>query len=104
MLYKGEYSPATTYAKLDVVYQDSTKSSYISLQDNNIGKEPKDNPTFWGVISKAKYDVNSQDIKDAVANVIATSDFTVGNMDIMTDNPRIDFHFNSSDEIGRAHV
>ena len=54
MLYKGEYSPKTTYAKLDVVYQDSTKSSYISLQDNNIGKEPKDNPTFWGVISKAK--------------------------------------------------
>ena len=98
MLYKGEYSPATTYAKLDVVYQDSTKSSYISLQDNNVGKEPKDNPTFWGVISKAKYDVNDQDIKDAVANVIASSNFTVGNMDIMTDNPRIDFHFNSSDE------
>ena len=98
MLYKGEYSPKTTYAKLDVVYQDSTKSSYISLQDSNVGKEPKDNPTFWGVISKAKYDVNSQDIKDAVANVIASSNFTVGNMDIVTDNPRIDFHFNSSDE------
>lgn len=98
MLYKGEYSPATTYTKLDVVYQDSTKSSYISLQDNNIGKEPKDNPTFWGVISKAKYDVNSQDIKDAVANVIATSDFKVGNMDIVTGTPRIDFHFNSSDK------
>lgn len=98
MLYKGEYSPAITYTKLDVVYQDSTKSSYISLQDNNIGKEPKDNPTFWGVISKAKYDVNDQDIKDAVANVIATSDFKVGNMDIVTDNPRIDFHFNSSEE------
>lgn len=98
MLYKGEYSPKTTYAKLDVVYQDSTKSSYISLQDNNIGKEPKDNPTFWGVISKAKYDVNGQDIKEAVANVIATSDFKVGNMDIVTDNPRIDFHFNSSDK------
>lgn len=98
MLYKGEYSPKTTYAKLDVVYQDSTKSSYISLQDSNIGKEPKDNPTFWGVISKAKYDVNDQDIKGAVANVIATTDFTVGNMDIVTDNPHIDFHFNSSDE------
>ena len=98
MLYKGEYSPKTTYAKLDVVYQDSTKSSYISLQDNNIGKEPKDNPTFWGIISKAKYDVNNQDIKDAVANVIATSDFKVGNMDIVTANPRIDFHFNSSDK------
>lgn len=98
MLYKGEYSPKTTYAKLDVVYQDSTKSSYISLQDSNVGKEPKDNPTFWGVISKAKYDVNDQDIKDAVANVIASSNFKVGNMDIVTDNPRIDFHFNSSDE------
>lgn len=98
MLYKGEYSPATTYTKLDVVYQDSTKSSYISLQDNNIGKEPKDNPTFWGVISKAKYEVNSQDIKDAITNVIATSDFKVGNMDIVTDNPRIDFHFNNSEE------
>ena len=98
MLYKGEYSPATTYTKLDVVYQDSTKSSYISLQDNNIGKEPKDNPTFWGVISKAKYDVNDQDIKDAVANVIATSDFKVGNMDIVTANPSIDFHFNNSKE------
>ena len=98
MLYKGEYSPKTTYAKLDVVYQDSTKSSYISLQDNNIGKEPKDNPTFWGVISKAKYDVNDQDIKDAVANVIATSDFKVGNMDIVTANPSIDFHFNNSKE------
>ena len=98
MLYKGEYSPKTTYAKLDVVYQDSTKSSYISLQDNNIGKEPKDNPTFWGVISKAKYDVNSQDIKDAVANVIATSDFKIGNMNIVTDNPSIDFHFNSAKE------
>lgn len=98
MLYKGEYSPATTYTKLDVVYQDSTKSSYISLQDNNIGKEPKDNPTFWGVISKAKYEVNDQDIKDAVTNVIATSDFKVGNMDIVTDNPSIDFHFNNSEE------
>lgn len=98
MLYKGEYSPATTYTKLDVVYQDSTKSSYISLQDNNTGKEPKNNPTFWGVISKAKYDVNDQDIKDAVANVIATSDFKVGNMDIVTDKPSIDFHFNSADE------
>lgn len=98
MLYKGEYSPATTYTKLDVVYQDSTKASYISLQDNNIGKEPKDNPTFWGIISKAKYDVNDQDIKDAVTNVIATSDFKVGNMDIVTDNPSIDFHFNNSEE------
>ena len=98
MLYKGEYSPKTTYAKLDVVYQDSTKSSYISLQDSNIGKEPKDNPTFWGVISKAKYDVNSQDIKDAVTNVIATSDFKVGNMDIVTAKPSIDFHFNNSEE------
>ena len=98
MLYKGEYSPKTTYAKLDVVYQDSTKSSYISLQDSNVGKEPKDNPTFWGVISKAKYDVNSQDIKDAVANVIATSDFKVGNMDIVTAKPSIDFHFNNSEE------
>ena len=98
MLYKGEYSPATTYTKLDVVYQDSTKSSYISLQDNNIGKEPKDNPTFWGVISKAKYDVNDQDIKDAVANVIASSNFTVGNMDIVTAKPSIDFHFNNSDK------
>ena len=98
MLYKGEYSPKTTYTKLDVVYQDSTKSSYISLQDNNLNKEPKDNPTFWGVISKAKYEVNDQDIKDAVANVIASSDFKVGNMDIVTDNPRIDFHFNSSDK------
>ena len=98
MLYKGEYSPKTTYAKLDVVYQDSTKSSYISLQDSNVGKEPKDNPDFWGVISKAKYDVNSQDIKDAVANVIATSDFKVGNMDIVTAKPSIDFHFNNSDK------
>lgn len=98
MLYKGEYSPTITYTKLDVVYQDSTKSSYISLQDNNIGKEPKDNPTFWGVISKAKYEVNDQDIKDAVTNVIATSDFKVGNMDIVTDNPSIDFHFNNSEE------
>ena len=98
MLYKGEYSPSTTYAKLDVVYKDSTKASYISLQDNNINKEPKDNPDFWGVISKAKYDVNDQDIKDAVTNVIATSDFKVGNMDIVTGNPSIDFHFNNSDE------
>ena len=98
MLYKGEYSPKTTYAKLDVVYQDSTKSSYISLQDSNVGKEPKDNPIFWGVISKAKYDVNDQDIKDAVANVIASSNFTVGNMDIVTAKPSIDFHFNSSEE------
>ena len=98
MLYKGEYSPKTTYAKLDVVYQDSTKSSYISLQDNNLGKEPKDNPNFWGVISKAKYEVNDQDIKDAVTNVIATSDFKVGNMDIVTAKPSIDFHFNNSEE------
>lgn len=98
MLYKGEYSPATTYTKLDVVYQDSTKSSYISLQDNNIGKEPKDNPTFWGVISRAKYEVNDQDIKDAVTNIIATSDFKAGNMNIVTANPSIDFHFNNSEE------
>lgn len=96
MLYKGEYSPNTTYTKLDVVYQDSTKASYVSLQDNNKGHDPKDNLSYWGVISKAKYQLDEQDIKDAITNIIATNNFNVGNLDVIADNPAISFHYGKS--------
>lgn len=96
MQYRGEYSKDTTYTKLDVIYQDSTNSSYISLQNNNLNKEPKDNPDYWGIISKAKYELGEDDIKDAITEILAGKVLSTGGMSLSNEQPSVDFYYNNS--------
>lgn len=67
--YKGDYDASVQYAKLDVVYHDDSKSSYVALADT-MGENPYTTPSKWGVVARAKYQVGQQDLEAAVQAVI----------------------------------
>ena len=67
--YKGDYDASVQYAKLDVVYHDDSKSSYVALADTR-GENPYTTPSKWGVVARAKYQVGQQDLEAAVQAVI----------------------------------
>lgn len=73
LTYKGEWVNTTQYGKLDTVYIESEKSTYIALEDNK-GVNPVDNPDTWGVLAKAKYEVGQEDFEKAVTTVLTTHD------------------------------
>lgn len=70
--YKGDYDASAQYAKLDVVYHDDSKSSYVALADTR-GENPYTTPSKWGVVARAKYQVGQQDLEAAVQAVINKS-------------------------------
>jgi len=73
LTYKGAWVNTTQYGKLDTVYIESEKSTYIALEDNK-GVNPVGNPNTWGVLAKAKYEVGQDDFENAVTTVLTTHD------------------------------
>jgi hypothetical protein len=47
----GNYSNSTTYSVNQYVYLPSTGSSYVSLQNSNVGNPPNTSPSSWQVLA-----------------------------------------------------
>lgn len=91
-VYKGDWNATIQYAKLDVVYQDSSKSSYVALKDNkNVDPSTDNTHTSWGVLSRAKYVVGSDDLTTAVNKVLTSGTQTIANINVKSLKPTISF-------------
>lgn len=91
-VYKGDWDATVQYAKLDVVYQDSSKSSYVALKDNkNVDPSTDNTHTNWGVLSRAKYVVGSDDLTTAVNKVLTSGTQTIANINVKSLKPTISF-------------
>lgn len=51
LVYRNAYVAGTTYATNDAVTFNG--STYVSLQDTNVGHQPDSSPTFWSVLAAA---------------------------------------------------